>query len=477
MSSRRLVGLLVALVFVLPVALRAESLDSPKTPASTQPVSERMYQRSVTDLASEAMEGRAVGSKGGEVARDYIVDQFRQAGLLPAFGSSYLQEFPANITTRRPATTAPTQPDSRVTGKVTTAPARPTTAPTQPDRFITETKKVMVHNVVGIIPGRGSLAGEAIIIGGHYDALGTTGKKTPAGKLIYHPGADDNASGTSGVMLLAHWFVAKEKTLGSTDCRTIIFATFTGEERGLWGSNFMAGHLPPIPSATQPDTTVPPRVIAMLNLDMISRLRNNVINVQGTESGEHWKEVIESAAAKVGKLDIRMGGGGIGPSDHASFYQRKIPVLFFITGGHGDLHQPSDTADKVNTAGAVQVLRLVEAVADELRSEQPVRVAYLAPKPRPVTTAPAKGAMLGVVPDPSGADGDGCTVVDVLDKGPADKAGIKPDDIIVKWNDKAIAGTRGLLTAVGAAKAGDTVKLQIRRDGKVLDIPVTLGPR
>lgn len=416
----------------------------PQPPASQPSADVALYRQFVEALTSPAMAGRAVGTPGADLARDYIVERFTEAGLPPAFDASYIQTFSVKF-------------------------RGPSSQPGRPD----ETRARPVHNVVGILPGRGRLIGEAIVIAGHYDHIGASSKTQPGGQRVYYPGADDNASGASGVMLIARWLVAREKQLpDSQDRRTIIIASFTGEERGLWGSNYLASHVPTIASTTQPGVRIQPRIVAMLNMDMIGRLRNNRLYVQGSDSGDRWTAVIKAASAGC-PLDLRVGGSGNGPSDHAAFYARRIPVLFFITGGHSDVHRPTDTADKINFAGAVSVVRLVEAVCDQLRTD-PAPVAYVAPKAQPAVAR--SGAYMGVVPDMTGSEGDGCLLMNVADNGPADKAGLKTDDVVLKWNGKAITGTRSLLTAVGQSKPGDTVKLQVRRDGKLLDVPLTLGP-
>lgn len=425
-------------------------------PAAPSADHAKIYHRWVSDLCTPQMQGRDIGTPGIDLARDYIVERFEGIGLLPAFDGSYLQELNIRVRTRPEAT----QPENKAT--------------TRPQASATS-RLIPAQNVVGILPGRGSLAGEAIVIGAHYDHIGQSTRKDRDGNLVYFPGADDNASGTAGLMMLARWFAEREPTMAEQDRRTIIFAAFTGEERGLHGSAYLAANgpkAPPTVATTRPDGRF--KVVAMLNMDMIGRLRSNRLYVQGVESGDRWREIVGDAVA--GRtLDVRMSGGGYGPSDHASFYARGVPVLFFITGGHSDVHRPTDTPDKINAAGAIEVLGLVDAVARSLRVA-PNNVGYVKTERRTTMPAAPAGAYLGVMLDHI-EDGDGCMLADILPDGPAAKAGLKPEDVIVGFNGRKIADARALLAAVAGQKPGDLVKLQVRRAGKLLDIQVTLGQR
>src|SRR5205823_497308 len=187
-----------------------------------------------------------------------------------------------------------------------------------------------------------------VVLGAHYDHLGRSGG-------VVHPGADDNASGTAVVLGLARAFA---RAGGAP--RTLVFALFAGEEIGLLGSAHYAQH-----------PTVPvDRTIAMLNFDMVGRLRDRKLYVGGVESGVGLRALV-SAAANAEKLELDLGESPFAPSDHASFYTAGVPVLFFHTGGHDDYHRPGDTADKINAAGMAEVATVGARIAERLAADAP----------------------------------------------------------------------------------------------------------
>lgn len=336
--------------------------------------------------------------------------------------------------------------------------------------------KATVHNVAGVLAGSGKLADEVVVVGAHYDHIGygefaSMGGAAARGKV--HPGADDNASGAAGVVTLAGWFTdrlaGRAEPPAPPDRRAVVFACFTGEERGLLGSGYMAGHLSDMAVKAE-------NIAAMINMDMIGRLQNGRLSIWGSDSGDRWKEIL-AAAAKRTKLTVRWGGGGFGPSDHSSFYRLKIPVLSFFTGGHRDIHRPTDTVDKINAEGAVGVLRVVADVIEKAWAD-PVRIKYLPPKKARPTTRRGKGAYLGVMPEPfAPADGKGCELASVLDGGPAAEAGLKAGDAIVAWNGRKIADAAAMSAELARHAPGQTVKLKVRRKDQLLDLTVKLGQR
>jgi hypothetical protein len=216
------------------------------------------------------------------------------------------------------------------------------------------------RNVVGLLKADGPGADEYLVMGAHFDHLGiavprtTFGKKADAGDAVkpqIHNGADDNASGAAGIIELARAFKA-----GGPWPRSILFVTFSGEEIGLLGSKFFVEH-PPVPVE---------KMVAMINLDMIGRLpENHMVQVFGTEAAEEFKEMLPRLA-EAHKLGFRGSGSAFGPSDHTSFYTQKVPAMHFFTGLHSDYHLPSDDTDKINAAGAAEVLAYVFDVGAEL---------------------------------------------------------------------------------------------------------------
>jgi hypothetical protein len=229
---------------------------------------------------------------------------------------------------------------------------------------VTRSQK-QIRNVAGWLPGE---TDEYVIIGAHYDHLGMGEQFSMApdgaGKTI-HPGADDNASGTAGVIELARRFAARERGR-----RGVLFLCFAGEELGLLGSSFYINH-PALP---------PDKAVAMINLDMIGRMRESRVIVGGSATGAGLRQLVESAAAAYPfKVDLT-DTTGYGSSDHTSFTARRIPVLFIFTGLHADYHRPTDTWDKIDGPNTVRLLEMVAEIATALRDGED--------KPAFVGTAP-----------------------------------------------------------------------------------------
>jgi len=322
--------------------------------------------------------------------------------------------------------------------------------------------RAAVHNVGAVLGGAGAPADEWLIIGAHYDHLGF-GRGRTSGKVFY-PGADDNASGTAGVLTLARRFAERLRGgAAPASRRSILFVTFTCEEIGLVGSRHLARHL-------SEASIKPGRVNAMLNMDMIGRCRNGMLYVWGVDSGTGLRKIVESAV-KDSPLKPRLTGPVTGASDHLSFGAIKVPSLGFCTGMHADLHRPTDTADKIDPAGAVVVLDLVDAIAQKLWSGGP-RMSFTA------STQPAgTGAYLGVSADEEAEQAGGCRVGAVVPGGPADKGGLQSGDVVTAWDGQKIAGAGDLVAAIRRSRPGAKVKLSVRRDDKTMELTVQLGRR
>ncbi len=332
-----------------------------------------------------------------------------------------------------------------------------------------------LHNVGGVLGGAGKLADQFVIVGAHYDHVGygEFGSRY-RGRRAVHPGADDNASGTAGVLMLAKWFADRAAGRDAlcpapASRRSILFAAFSGEEMGLWGSRHMASHLEELHLEVR-------RVTAMINLDMIGRMRKKKLTVWGVDSGDRLRKIVDAATRNT-DLDVRKMGGGVGPSDNASFYRRKIPVLSFFTGIHKDYHTPGDTADKINAAGAVGALAVADRVLQQLWAD-PEPIAYRPPKRGAgrAAMAMATDAYLGVLPDVV-SDASGCEISQVVAGGPAGQGGLKAGDVVFAWDGKTIGSLPEMLVALHAQKPGDEVTLKVRRGKKTLEIKVTLGKR
>jgi hypothetical protein len=330
--------------------------------------------------------------------------------------------------------------------------------------------RITLHNVGGVLPGEGELSEECVVIAAHYDhlGLGGPGSRDPGQRRV-HPGADDNASGTVGVLELAASLSREARRLRGLPRRSVVFLAFSGEERGLLGSNYFVRHMPEAGLEF-------PRITAMLNMDMIGRMRGNKLIVMGVGTGKQWPQRLERAASGLG-LEIKPSESGLGPSDHTSFYLRDVPVLHFFTGTHADYHQPTDTADKINADGALKTLRLIESLTTGLWGT-PERIAFQKTKDAHGGGRMTGGVYLGLVPDYTTAEGDrGCGLDGVSPGSPAEKAGLKGGDFIVRWDDMPVRNIHDLMRGLNAGKAGQTVRLLVRRGADTLELRATLGAR
>jgi hypothetical protein len=325
-------------------------------------------------------------------------------------------------------------------------------------------KDTPVKNVVGVVPGKGDLAKQYVVIGAHYDHLGRGGPGSLAPRSHeIHNGADDNASGTSAMMKIAEHYARS-----GSNGRSLLFVAFTAEEEGLIGSQKFVERSP-----------VPVDHIAyMLNLDMVGRVRNEVLSVGGTMTAPSFKDLLKKADDD-SPLELKeFSKGGFGPSDHMTFAMKKVPVLFFWSGTHGDYHRPTDDADKVNFDGIEQVVKLSTEIVDALLTHP--REQYVAANDHamsPGSSSSGSHVTLGVVPD-YGTDADrGVRISGTVPGSPAEKAGLKEGDVIVKWDDTDIATIYTLIDVLRAGKPGQKVKLVILRGGKNVELEATLAER
>jgi membrane-associated protease RseP (regulator of RpoE activity) len=317
--------------------------------------------------------------------------------------------------------------------------------------------------VAGVLAGKGSLKDEWVVIGGHLDhvGMGQFGSD-PANRGQLHPGADDNASGTAAVIILARQLAAEyEKAGDEASLRSVLFIGFSAEESGLDGSRYFARN-PSVPVD---------RMSLMLNLDMIGRLRSDTIAVGGTESGENLMAMLEPIFRSSG-LEIHADPSGRGPSDHASFFNAGVPVLFFFTGTHDIYHRPGDKGHTVNPAGAVKVMNLVRTVA--LAAAKGERIRHQSGESRATPDRGYAAVRLGVMPGMGDTDVDGVLVESVSADTSAADAGIRPGDIMLSWNGKEMTTTGEMMANLREHKPGDEVIIRIRRDGKEMDLTVKL---
>jgi hypothetical protein len=278
-----------------------------------------------------------------------------------------------------------------------------------------------------------------------------------------HLGADDNASGTAGVLELARWFSAQPKPK-----RGILFLAFTGEELGLLGSSFYVNS-PVLPIAN---------AVAMINMDMIGRIRDGRVFIGGSGTGSTLKAVIDEAR-KGSDLKLEYSEqGGYGSSDHTSFTTKQVPVLFFFSGLHGDYHKPSDTWDKINAEGAAKLLNVIGSAAGAL-ADAPERPKFVkvADPPKPVSGGGGGyGPYFGSIPDFAEVP-NGVRFADIREGSPAAKAGLKGGDILVEFDGKEIKNLYDYTYALRARKPGDTITVKVQRDGQTVEAKVTLAER
>lgn len=316
-------------------------------------------------------------------------------------------------------------------------------------------------NVLGLLPGTDTDA-EIVVVGAHYDHLGlgmiSSLDPSPEGKM--HPGADDNASGVSGLLELAR------RLKGKPQRRSILFAAFGAEEEGTLGSSHFV-KAPPLPLG---------RVAAMLNMDMIGRLRDDALDVQGTGTSPLWPRLLDEVNAPL-HLKIKRQEGGYGPSDHSPFYGASKPVLFFFTGAHPDYHRPTDTAERINAEGISRVADLVEGILTRVASA-PEPVAFTQVAPEKEDKAPARGfrVWVGGIPDYS-FEGPGVRFTGVSAGSPAEKAGLKGGDVLARFDGKEIRNVYDYTYALGDKEPGDRVPIVVKRDGAEITLDVVLGSR
>ncbi len=335
-------------------------------------------------------------------------------------------------------------------------------------------RRAMLHNIAAVLPGAGDLAGQWVIVGAHYDHLGYGDPGSMTQHRVIHPGADDNASGTAGVLLLARRMsAAVAQDDGKTSPRrSVMFVLFSGEERGLLGSMHFVRQMHELGLTAD-------NVVAMVNLDMIGRLRDEKLHVFGVETAQGLAEVVK-ATGKARDLKLSTTGSGLGMSDHTAFYFKRIPALHFFTGIHEDYHKPTDTADRIDAAGGVRVMDMVGDVVLQL-SQRQTRLAFVEVEDAHGGHGmgmPSRGAVLGIMPDYDTLDGDhGCGISGLAPGGPAAKAGLRDGDIITAWNAAPIANVRDLTAQLAQAHPGDTVRLTLRRGDETRQATVTLGSR
>ncbi len=374
-------------------------------------------------LASDEMQGRQTGTIYQDIAAKYIAARFTQIGLEPAINNSFYQKFYYNM---------PSDPHA----------SRP--------KGLGEGDSVSIINVAGMINNH---ADKTIIIGAHYDHLGTGGNGFSLSQEEgVHNGADDNASGVAAIIAVAE----KLKTNGSK-AYNYLFVSFSGEEFGLWGSNYFSKNLP----------IAKEKVAAMINLDMVGRLKeDNSIMVGGIGTSPVWKDLLEKT--NVSHLRQTYDSSGTGPSDHTSFYFQNIPVLFYFTGQHTDYHKTTDDAEKINYKGVEMIVNNIAALLNGLHDVK--EIPFLKTKEEKEQKVELK-VTLGIMPDYM-YNGEGLKVDGVKEERPGAKAGLKQGDIITKLGNTKIIDIQTYMSALNEHKPGQAVDMEFLRDSKTMKVKV-----
>jgi peptidase M28-like protein/PDZ domain-containing protein len=315
--------------------------------------------------------------------------------------------------------------------------------------------EVPSYNVVGVLEGSDPvLKNETIIIGAHYDHLGHGGEGSLAPKAgEIHHGADDNASGTAGLIELARIFGAQRSKLK----RTLIFIAFGGEEEGLLGSNYYVNH--PVTPITN--------TVAMINMDMIGRMKDRKLIIGGVGTAKEWRGLIEPEKS----FELTLNEDGVGPSDHSSFYLKQVPVLFFWTGTHNDYHKPSDTWDKINYNDEAKILSFVARIIRDIDTADK-RLTYTTAKSDSTPRSSGFRVYLGTIPNYADTT-DGMLLDGVREDSPAAKAGLKAGDRIVKIGNRDVKNVYDYTYALGEMKAGQEYVFEVMRGSEKLILRVT----
>jgi len=386
--------------------------------------------RDVAYLASDALEGRGTGTSGNDSAAAYLAARYRSLDL-QALTPGYRQPFVARSIAAAHA-------------------GRPAELPTQ--------------NVVAMVPGRDpALRGEYLVIGAHFDHLGRSseGALDPETPNVIHNGADDNASGTAAVMELARLFKARPTR------RSLVFVNFSGEELGVLGSRHFVEHAP-MPMSN---------VVAMLNFDMVGRMRDDKLIVYGVATATELKAIVDSAN-RTG-LRITAQGDGFGPSDHSSFYEKNVPVLHFFTDIHEDYHKATDDADKVNVAGEARVVELAERIARDI-ADRPAHLTFVrvaAPAAAMGSSREGSNTCLGSVPDMAAGDITGVKLSSVRAGSPAEVGGLRAGDVIVELGGRPVKDLYEYSNALYSHKPGEEISIVVMREGARVEMKVVLGKR
>ncbi len=369
----------------------------------------------ITYLAADKLEGRTFGSKGERMAGDYIARRYKQLGLKPMGEKG---------TWFQTITVKGNNPHSMELGKAGDADAK------------------TGRNVIGYLDHGAPFT---VVLGAHYDHLGYGHfGSLYVGEPAIHNGADDNASGVALILEMAQRLQGQKKF-------NYLFIAFTGEENGLWGSNYFCKN-PTI------DIT---KVTAMLNFDMVGRLSENRMAINGTGTSPAWDDLLN--VSNIYGLSFAKSASGIGPSDHTSFYLVDVPAIHFFTGAHEDYHKPSDDVHLINAQGLEMIADMISKLL--LMMDANEKLPFTKTKDPDPSSTPRMEVTLGILPDYL-YDGEGMRLDGVREGRPAELAGMAKGDIILRIGEKKIKDIYAYMEALGHFHKGDKTSLIALRDGK-----------
>ncbi len=324
-------------------------------------------------------------------------------------------------------------------------------------------RNMVTSNVIAMLEGSDpALKTEYVIIGAHHDHLGMGGLGTSSrapDTVAVHYGADDNASGVAGVLEISEFLSAH------TPARSVVFTTFGAEEMGLVGSKYFTEHTPVELDEVQ----------AMINLDMVGRLNEDrQLQVGGVGTSPGFMQLLDSVNAPYG-FNLKYSNEGYGPSDHASFYAKDVPVLFISTGAHPEYHTPGDQLSSINLEGAREVMSFAADLAAALANQRE-RIAFTeaGPKVRGSSRSRMGGITLGLMPDVTYDGDEGMPVMFVTEGKPASIGGIQKGDIIVAIEGKNVGNVYDYMSRLGQLKEGMDIVVTVKRDEDLLDLVIRI---
>jgi Zn-dependent M28 family amino/carboxypeptidase len=417
MKNLNKLTMLLGLIILIGMGCKTSRQDATDSPT-------KMIKEDVVYLASDALTGREIGTDGEMAAGAYIADRFKRLGIQPmGENGTFFQTLSVDKKKANPhGVEFSDTKDNAITGR----------------------------NVIGYIDNNSPYT---VVIGAHYDHLGMGQEGSlHAGEPAIHNGADDNASGTAALMkLAADMRNAKLKN-------NVLFIAFTGEEKGLWGSNYFVKN-PTIDLSS---------VNFMINMDMVGRLESDrglIINAVGTSPV--WKPTIDKLNKD--RFNISTSESGVGPSDHTSFYLMDLPVLHFFTGAHEDYHKPGDDFDKVDYQGILDIKNFIQELVMELDDD---KITFTKTKEEEQASRADFKVTLGVIPDYI-FDGEGMRIDGVREGRTADAAGMKKGDIVVQLGEAKIKDMMSYMEALALFEEGQTVPIKYIREGKEIESAVT----